>query len=69
VDGSSNAEQVDGSEVLKPHVLNDILAEKNGYVYVYTSNETHNIDVFFNDLQVTHVRGVCWRRVIIIRLG
>ena len=43
---------------LKDHnsELQNILAAKNGYVYIYCSNES-SMDVFFDNVQVTHTRG------------
>ncbi len=48
--GSANA--------VKDHYsdLQNIAAEKNGYVYIYCSNESP-VDVFFDNLQVVHTRG------------
>ena len=36
--------------------LQDITVPKNGYIFVYVSNES-NLDVFFDNLQVIHKPG------------
>jgi RHS repeat-associated protein len=41
---------------IKPHFLQDIAVPKNGYVYIYCSNES-NTDVFFDNLEVVHQRS------------
>jgi RHS repeat-associated protein len=66
VQSSSGAEQVPGESYygtapnnqVKQHILTDLPINKSGYLYIYVSNETPNIDVFFDNLQVTHTRGV-----------
>ncbi len=43
---------------LKDHAedLQDLVAKKSGYIYIYVSNESP-VDVFFDNLQVVHTRG------------
>ncbi len=65
VSSSSGAEQVPvetafgtaPNQIVYPHVKDNLPIYRNGYLYVYVSNETPNIDVFFDNLQVTHTRG------------
>jgi len=55
--GYSGVLSVGNSNDFTPFSINDIPIRKSGYLYVYVSNETPNIDVFFDNLQVTHTRG------------
>jgi RHS repeat-associated protein len=45
------------------------LAPKNGYVYIYLSNESKNIPVFFDDFNVVHQRGVITEDNVYYPLG
>jgi RHS repeat-associated protein len=48
---------VGSNSVVKTHTdLTNKTAPKNGYVYIYVSNESP-VDVFFDNLQVIHTRG------------
>jgi len=57
VAASSGFEQVGGEGEFKVHVKNNIRVAKSGYLYVFVSNETPNQDVYFDNLQLTHIRG------------
>jgi RHS repeat-associated protein len=46
-----------GSPSVYVHQRSSLPINKNGYLYIYVSNETPNIDVFFDNLQVTHIKG------------
>lgn len=57
VQSGSGAEQVGNDQELKIHTKTNLHVPKNGYLYVFVSNETPNIDVYWDNLQITHVRG------------
>ncbi|HTL07941.1 MAG TPA: DUF6443 domain-containing protein, partial [Chitinophagaceae bacterium] len=62
VDGNYGAVQVplisgdEGKQLLQSNDGNDILVKKNGYLYVYVSNESKG-NVYFDDIRVEHTRG------------
>jgi RHS repeat-associated protein len=57
VAASSGFSQVGSDQQLQKTVLTNLPITSSGYLYIYTSNETPNVDVFFDNLQVTHTRG------------
>jgi RHS repeat-associated protein len=56
VQSASGFEQVGNDTEFKLHVKQPV-ATKCGFLYVYVSNETPNIPVYFDNLQVSHVRS------------
>lgn len=56
VSSSSGFEQVGEDTILTTWTKMNLPMQKNGYLYVYTGNES-GVDVFFDNLQVTHLRG------------
>jgi RHS repeat-associated protein len=57
VAASSGFSQVGSDTLLDQMVLTNLPITSSGYLYIYTSNETPNVDVYFDNLQVTHIRG------------
>ena len=46
-----------GGDIYKSNTISDSEITKNSYLHIYVSNETPNISVYFDQLQVTHIRG------------
>jgi RHS repeat-associated protein len=57
VAASSGFSQVRNDQELHITTLTNLPIASSGYLYIYTSNETPNVDVFFDNFQVTHTRG------------
>ncbi len=53
----SGSEQVKGKDFANIHIKTDLPIIKSGYFYIFTSNSTTNIDVFFDNLRVSHTTG------------
>jgi RHS repeat-associated protein len=56
-DGYSNFQQVGDADAFTTHSLVNAPINKNGYLYIYVSNQSPNMDVYFDNLQVTHIKG------------
>ena len=57
VAASSGADPVKSADVLGTPSAGTVNMTKNGYLYIYVSNETQNWDVFFDNLVLQHYTG------------
>jgi len=57
VAGSSGFQQVEDNDLFSTITETDKLITKNGFLYIYVSNTTANIDVYFDNLKVNHIKG------------
>jgi len=57
VAASSGFQQVGAAGTINPMIQTNLPVSSSGYLYIYVSNTTPNVAVFFDNLQVTHVRG------------
>jgi RHS repeat-associated protein len=54
---NSGFQQVGADTVFTTHTITGQVMTRSGWLFVYVSNETPNINVFFDNLQLTHIRG------------
>jgi RHS repeat-associated protein len=54
--GSSDFNGVGAADAVYTHTIPTVNIAKNGYLYVYCSNES-NVPVFFDNLQLIHTKG------------
>lgn len=57
ISNGSGFEQVGNDDVLTAITKTNMPIAKSGYLYIYVSNETPNVPVYFDNLQVSHKHG------------